>query len=148
MCLGILAVCLSFYCVCACGLQRLEEGVRYLGTGITDSFGLLYECWKLNLGPQEGQQVFLTSESSFHPHLFYDLFLSMHTCACFYVCVCTCACACSCKRVWCPKRPEALHLSGAGGTGGGEPYSVGAGMELKYTKAVCSQLLTFFPGPH
>lgn len=58
-----------------------------------------------------------------------------------------CVYACSCKWVWCPKRPEALNLSGAGGTGGGEPYSVGAGMKRKYIKAVCSQLLSHLSRP-
>jgi hypothetical protein len=37
-----------------------------LGTGVKDSCELPGGCWVLNLGPQEKQPEFLTSEPSLH----------------------------------------------------------------------------------
>lgn len=44
-------------------LQEAEEGVRYLGTAVTDG---CEPCWELNLGSWEGQPVLLNTQ---HPHL-------------------------------------------------------------------------------
>lgn len=44
--------------------QESEEGVRSLGTGVTDDCEPPHWCWELNPGPLQEQQVLLTAESS------------------------------------------------------------------------------------
>lgn len=44
-----------------CPLTRLEEGVGYPGTGITEDGQPPYGCWEPNLGPLQEQQVLLTT---------------------------------------------------------------------------------------
>jgi hypothetical protein len=45
-------------------LWRPEEGIRSLGTGVTDGCELSCEFWESNLGPLEEQPVLLTLEPS------------------------------------------------------------------------------------
>lgn len=40
--------------------ERSEEGIRYPGTGVTDSYELPYGYWKLNPGFPLEQPVLLT----------------------------------------------------------------------------------------
>ena len=56
-----LMVCLH---VCLC------EGVRSLGTRVTDCCELPPGCWELNPGPLEEQPVLLTTEPSLQPFFF------------------------------------------------------------------------------
>ena len=43
------------------------EGVRFPGTGVTDSCELSCGCWELNLGPLGKQPVLQTAEPSVQP---------------------------------------------------------------------------------
>lgn len=50
----LLLMCTCLYlcgCMCVQYLKRSEEGVRSLGTGITDDFELPYGCWEVNIRP-------------------------------------------------------------------------------------------------
>ena len=47
----------------------LYEGVKYRGTGITDSGELPYGCWDLNLSSMAEKLVFLIVEPSIQPLL-------------------------------------------------------------------------------
>ena len=54
-------------CLCTMCVQyplRSEEGIGYLGTGVTDSYEPLYGCWELNLGSLQEQQVILMDKLS------------------------------------------------------------------------------------
>lgn len=61
--------------ICACAWiwvhawcpWRPEDGVRYPGTGVTDSCNRPWRCWGLNLVPLKEQPVILTTESSLQP---------------------------------------------------------------------------------
>jgi hypothetical protein len=50
MCIGVLTACMSV------------QGIRYPGTGVTDSFELPCRYWELNSGLLEEQLVLLTAE--------------------------------------------------------------------------------------
>ena len=45
-------------------LWRPGKGVGSPGTGVTDSCWLPYECWELNPGPLEKQQLLLLTNPS------------------------------------------------------------------------------------
>lgn len=57
MCMYALSVCVYGYYICVWSLQRSEEGIGAPGTGVTNDCELPCECWKLNLGPSQEQQV-------------------------------------------------------------------------------------------
>lgn len=54
---GVLPTCVPVYRVHVYCPGRSEEGIRSLGTGITDGFTLSSGCWELNLGSLEEQTV-------------------------------------------------------------------------------------------
>ena len=51
------------------------EGIRSLGTGVSDSCELPCGCWELNLGPLKEQLVLLTAEPSLQPPVMYLKFI-------------------------------------------------------------------------
>jgi hypothetical protein len=64
LCMDILPEYISMHCMHMWYLQRLEEGVGFPGTGVTDHYELPCQCSALNLGPLEEQCVLLTTEPS------------------------------------------------------------------------------------
>ena len=62
-------LCALIFCLNVC----LCEGIRSLGTGVTDSCELLCGCWELNLSPLEEQPVLLTVEPFTEPSDHHDL---------------------------------------------------------------------------
>jgi hypothetical protein len=56
--------CMSVYHICAWCPGKPEEGVRFSGTGVTDSCELACGCWKLNSGFLGEQPMLLTTEPS------------------------------------------------------------------------------------
>lgn len=53
----VLLACLYVHHVYACCLQRPEQGIRSLGSGVKDGCELSCKCWELNAGPLGGQPV-------------------------------------------------------------------------------------------
>lgn len=51
--------------VCACYPQRSEEDTGSPGTGVMNVCVLPYECWELNLGPLQQQELLGVKPSSF-----------------------------------------------------------------------------------
>ena len=49
--------------------RRSEEGIIFPGTGVPESCEPTCGCWELNLYPLQEQQVLLTAEPSFLPHV-------------------------------------------------------------------------------
>lgn len=60
-------MCFACMNVCAWYPQRPEEGARSPEMGITDTWDPPSECWELNLGPLQEQQMLLTAKSSLQP---------------------------------------------------------------------------------
>jgi hypothetical protein len=97
-------VCIDMYAyervTCACAYVSLAYVVLGAsqkkvcpGTEVTYSCELPCGCWKLNPGPLQEQQVFLTIEPSLQPHIpsLCSAFVcvSEHAaCLCVYMCVC------------------------------------------------------------
>ncbi|CAO2588434.1 hypothetical protein LEMLEM_LOCUS4978 [Lemmus lemmus] len=48
-------------------LSEKDPGVESPGTGVTDSYELLFECWELNLGPLEEQQMLVAAKPPLQP---------------------------------------------------------------------------------
>jgi hypothetical protein len=40
---------MNAYYVCTWCSKKPEEGIRSLGTGVTDEYELVFGCWELNL---------------------------------------------------------------------------------------------------
>lgn len=64
VCISILFAHISVHPVCEMPM-RPEDGREFFETRVTDPC----ECWKLNLGPLQEQQVLLITEPYFHPLL-------------------------------------------------------------------------------
>ena len=69
MFLNYLFLLVSYLHTCVQYLQRPEEGIRSLGTGVTGGCELPCGCWELNPGPLEEQPVLVTTEPSLQPNL-------------------------------------------------------------------------------
>jgi hypothetical protein len=65
MYIGVLpAACISVYYVHAWCLQRPEDCVKSLETGVTDRCELPIFCWELNQGTLKEQPVLLTAKTA------------------------------------------------------------------------------------
>lgn len=92
--MSILPAYVYVHQVCGWYSQNLDEGVRSPGTRIADCC----VCWEPNPGPQQEQQVLLTTEPSFH-----SLFYFLNSEYCMSVCL-----------------SEGLHMSASACRGQGE----------------------------
>lgn len=71
VCMGILSVCMSVHHLCAWYIQRLEEGIAFPGTGVTDGYKLSCGCWDSNPSHLEGQYAFNHWAISLAPSLLF-----------------------------------------------------------------------------
>lgn len=62
-----LHVSISIHHECVWCLQRSEESIRFLGTGVMDGSEPPCGCWEVNPGPLQEQQTFSPTEPSFQP---------------------------------------------------------------------------------
>lgn len=92
MYMSVLPTCIFVYYMHAWCPWRLAEGVRFLGTEVTDNCEVGCMFWEANSGPLEEQPLLLAAESSSSPsrlslasQLVPCHFLSAPCCLCYFV---------------------------------------------------------------
>lgn len=70
MCVSVLPGCILVHNMHAWCPQRSEEVIRFPGKGVKDGCTPPCGCWESNMGPQEEQPVFLSTESLLLPFSF------------------------------------------------------------------------------